>query len=134
MSRELLFSFTKKDFRVDWFSGEGGGGQHRNKHMNSCRITHRETGLVASCQEHKSAGQNRKVAFKKLTNLLVAHYAPKLDKVRGPLHEKATRTYHEPRDTVTDHVTGEKYSFKQTVGKGNMDEIIQDRIDKGPRE
>lgn len=133
MSRELIFSFNKKDFRVDWYRGSGPGGQKVNKTSNCCRITHKETGLVASGEEGRSAARNKKKAFEKLTKLLVAHYAPKLEKERGPLQSKATRTYHEPRDTVTDHVTGEKYSYKQTVGKGDLSEIIQDRIDKGPR-
>ena len=127
MSKELIFSFTKKDFVVNWFSGEGAGGQHRNRHRNCCRITHKETGLVASCQEYKSAPRNKKEAFKKLTKLLVAHYCPKLEKVRPPIYEKATRTYHELRDTITDHVTGKKYSYKETIGKSDMNLIIEDR-------
>ena len=134
MSRALLFSFTKKDFRVDWYRASGPGGQKVNKTSSACRITHKETGLHAQCQESRSAYANRKTAFKKLTDLLVAHYAPKLDKARGPLHEKATRTYHEPRDTVTDHVTGERFSYRQTVGRDDLSLIIENRIDKAPRE
>jgi len=28
------------DFKVEWYSGTGAGGQHRNKHQNSVRLTH----------------------------------------------------------------------------------------------
>lgn len=129
-NRELLFSFTKKDFRVDWYRASGPGGQKVNKTSSACRITHKESGLVASCQEQRYASQNKKVAFEKLVKLLVAHYAPKLEKERAQPSEKATRTYHEPRDTVIDHVTGEKFSYRQTVGKGDISEIIDNRRKK----
>ena len=38
------------DFYVEWFSGSGAGGQHRNKHQNSCRLYHLPTGLVETRQ------------------------------------------------------------------------------------
>lgn len=38
------------EFRVEWYSGSGAGGQHRNKHQNSCRITHVPTGTVRTAQ------------------------------------------------------------------------------------
>lgn len=40
-------------FRVEWFSGSGAGGQHRNKHQNSCRLIHVPTGLMESRQGRK---------------------------------------------------------------------------------
>ena len=63
MSKELLFSVTKKDFNVTWFSGTGAGGQFRNKHQNCCRIIHRESGAIATGQSQKSREANRKEAF-----------------------------------------------------------------------
>jgi peptide chain release factor 1 len=39
------------DFRVVWFSGTGNGGQYRNKHQNSCRVTHIPTGLCEIRQD-----------------------------------------------------------------------------------
>lgn len=38
------------DFEVQWFSGTGKGGQHRNKHQNSCRLIHKPTGTVETRQ------------------------------------------------------------------------------------
>jgi peptide chain release factor 1 len=44
-----LLEFNDRDFRIEWYSGTGAGGQHRNKHQNSCRITH-SSGAVATAQ------------------------------------------------------------------------------------
>ncbi len=62
--KELLFSVTKKDFKVDWFSGTGAGGQGRNKLMNSCRLTHIASGAMSTGQSNKSRVANQKEAFR----------------------------------------------------------------------
>lgn len=41
---------SDKDFRIEWFSGSGAGGQHRNKHQNSCRVHHIPTGVCEARQ------------------------------------------------------------------------------------
>ena len=61
-------SVTKKDLEIQWFHGSGGGGQHRNKHANCCRIIHRDSGARGECQENKSREANQKVAFQRLTS------------------------------------------------------------------
>lgn len=66
MSRELLFSITKKDLKIDWFSGTGAGGQKRNKCQNSCRITHRESNVTVTGQSHKERPSNIREAFNNL--------------------------------------------------------------------
>ncbi len=38
------------DYTVEWFSGSGAGGQHRNRHQNSARIMHVPTGIVRAAQ------------------------------------------------------------------------------------
>lgn len=58
-----IFSLTKKDFEVTWFSGSGGGGQHRNKHKNCCRIKHVQSGVISTGQSHRSRVQNQKEAM-----------------------------------------------------------------------
>ena len=64
--RELLFSLTKKDFKLQFFRGQGPGGQHRNKNDTAVRITHMESGAVATSQEFKSQNQNKKAALHRL--------------------------------------------------------------------
>jgi len=63
--KELLFSVTKKDFEFQVFKSSGAGGQHRNKVSTAMRCTHKESGAVATCTEHKSQVQNKRVAFKR---------------------------------------------------------------------
>ena len=63
MSKELLFSVTKKDFDVTWFSGTGSGGQYRNKHQNCCRIVHKESGAIGTGQSQRDRLSNQKEAF-----------------------------------------------------------------------
>jgi len=64
--KTLLFSVTKKDFVINWFSGTGAGGQHRNKHQNCCRLVHPESGATATGQNSRSREDNLRDAFKKL--------------------------------------------------------------------
>ena len=66
--REKVLTLTKKDFEISWYSGTGGGGQHRNKHQNCCRITHKETGIKAISQDYREREQNKKQAFLRLIN------------------------------------------------------------------
>ena len=63
MTKEILFSVTKKDFDLHWFSGTGAGGQGRNKLQNSLRLTHRASGAQATGQSNKSRVANQKEAF-----------------------------------------------------------------------
>ena len=66
--KELLFSVTKKDFEISYFSGTGAGGQHRNRHMNCVRIRHPESGATATGQDERSKERNLQNAFKRLTD------------------------------------------------------------------
>lgn len=66
MSKELLFSITKKDFKINYFSGTGAGGQHRNKHQNCVRIQHKESGALVTGQSSRERAANTKEAFNNL--------------------------------------------------------------------
>ncbi|RPI56457.1 MAG: hypothetical protein EHM49_00245 [Deltaproteobacteria bacterium] len=68
IKRELLFSVTKKDLRIDYYSGTGAGGQYRNKHQNCVRITHSESGVVVTGQSNRDRQSNIREAFKNLAS------------------------------------------------------------------
>lgn len=61
--KELIYSLTKKDFRVDTFKGSGPGGQKRNKTASGVRITHLESGAVGQATESRSQYINKRTAF-----------------------------------------------------------------------
>jgi len=66
MEKELLFSITKKDFKIDYFSGTGAGGQHRNRHKNCVRLHHNDSNVIVTGQSNKERIQNMKEAFNNL--------------------------------------------------------------------
>jgi len=61
--KEKLLSITKKDLNIDYFSGTGAGGQHRNKHQNCVRIRHPASGAIATGQSNKSRSANLREAL-----------------------------------------------------------------------
>jgi protein subunit release factor B len=125
MEKTLVFSATKKDFEITWYSGTGPGGQHRNKHQNCCRIKHIASGLMTTCTEYRERTANLKCAFRKLANLLVDHYIKKEEPEVQP--QEVVRTYHAVRNIVKDHLTGLTKSYKDTVDSMDLEEFIETR-------
>lgn len=68
MTKEKLFSLTKKDFKIETMRGSGAGGQHRNKTDSAVRITHVESGASSYCCDNRKQSINKKAAFRQLTN------------------------------------------------------------------
>lgn len=64
--KELLFSVTKKDLRIDTFRSGGKGGQNQNKRDTGVHITHIESGAVGESREERSQEQNKKNAFRRM--------------------------------------------------------------------
>lgn len=64
--RELLYSITKKDLKIQTFTSGGPGGQHQNRRNTGVRIVHSESGAFGESREYKSQHQNKKAALKRL--------------------------------------------------------------------
>lgn len=72
--REKLFSITKKDLVIEYFSGTGAGGQYRNKHQNCVRLYHPDSGVRVTGQSNRNRQANLREAF----NGLIKHPMYKL--------------------------------------------------------
>jgi peptide chain release factor 1 len=68
---EIDVEIDHKDLEISWFSGSGAGGQHRNKHQNCCRITHKPSGFMVTGQSYRNRPSNQKEAMKNLEQLLL---------------------------------------------------------------
>lgn len=66
MSRELLFSVTKKDLVVTHLRCGGAGGQHRDKTSNGTRISHPASGASVKVTESRSQHENTRTALRRL--------------------------------------------------------------------
>lgn len=122
MTKELLRSWTKTDFKLDWFSGTGAGGQHRNKHQNCLRLTHIESGITVVAQNHRERKRNIEDALNRIAPMLVEHYFPKKRRDRV-LTDEVVRTYNEVTNRVVDHSSG----FKSSWDNLDMNTFIEER-------
>jgi hypothetical protein len=52
--------------RIDTFRAGGPGGQHTNRTESAVRITHRATGEVSQCQDHRERARNQRAALSRL--------------------------------------------------------------------
>lgn len=66
--RELLFSVTLKDCEVQTFRSGGPGGQKQNKTNSGVRIIHHPSGARGESREERSQLQNKKIAWRRMTN------------------------------------------------------------------
>lgn len=116
---------TAKDFTVQWFSGSGAGGQHRNKHQNCCRIIHKATGLKAQGTESRERVSNQRKAFTRLAKLIIAHHEQPVER-----RDTATviRNYHAVRNEVHDKASGLKQEYRKVVVDADIGPMIEARL------
>lgn len=65
--RETLFSVTLDDCDIEGLRASSKGGQRANKVETGMRIRHRDSGAVGESREERSQLQNKKTAFRRMT-------------------------------------------------------------------
>jgi peptide chain release factor 1 len=119
-----------RDLRVDWYSGSGAGGSHRNKHQNSCRITHVPTDIVRKA-ETRSRENSYRCAVLAVMEALAERVANerrrtentvRRGQVGSGMRGDKRRTYRFQDDTVVDHVTC-KSARCSDVMRGAVDDL-----------
>lgn len=125
---EFKTTIQEQDLRIEWYSGTGAGGQHRNKHQNSCRITHIPSGIVATAQcrsRENSLNEARTAIIDKIDNISKMQYntdiaVDRRRQVGTGMRGDKIRTYRFQDDRVQDHITGKAASTKKVL-QGNFD-------------
>jgi protein subunit release factor B len=60
----------ERDSEVDFFTGSGPGGQHRNRSRTGVRIHHLPSDIVVSATERRSQSMNLEIAYQRLAERL----------------------------------------------------------------
>ncbi len=127
---EVALEIDDKDVRIDVYRSSGAGGQHVNKTSSAVRITHLPTGIVVTCQNERSQGQNRDTAWRVLRSRLLdlqrAQRAEHLADLKGDLISpewgNQIRSYVlQPYTLVKDLRTG--------IEVGNVDAVLLGDVD-----
>jgi peptide chain release factor 1 len=135
---DVEVEINREDYDEDVYCASGPGGQHVNKTASAIRLTHKETGIVVTCQDEKSQHKNRAKALRVLKTRV---YEQKLKQE----HEKRAserkslvgsgdrseriRTYNFPENRVTDHRIGlTLYKLDSIIG-GNLHPVVEALID-----
>ena len=127
------------EIRVDTFRSSGAGGQHVQKTESAIRLTHLPTGIVVTCQNERSATQNREVAIRVLKSRLLELELEKreeeLRRIRGE-HVTAgwgnqIRSYVlHPYQMVKDLRTEYETSNTGAVLDGDLDAFMQAELER----
>lgn len=118
----------KSDLKIEWYSGTGAGGQYRNKHQNSCRITHIPSGIVAKseCRSRQNSLDSAMAELQqRIDNEQKRSYnnniaSDRKRQVGSGMRGDKIRTYRFQDDTVQDHLTGCRAKCSAVL-KGNID-------------
>ena len=117
-------------FYVEWFSGTGKGGQHRNKHQNSCRLYHLPTNLVESRQGRSRENNLKDAKAALLISLNKAKFGEnhselasmRKEQIGSGMRGDKVRTIRFQDNIITDHRSGRTSTAKKFMS-GKIDEL-----------
>ena len=119
---------SEADLHLEWYSGSGAGGQHRNKHQNSARLRHLPTGILvtAQCRKREESLRQARAALLERLSILAQtdtrgrENMVRADQVGTGMRADKRRTYRFRDDRVQDHLTGRSAACS-AVMRGRFD-------------
>lgn len=117
---------SESQFRFEWFSGTGKGGQHRNKHQNCCRCIHTETGTTAIGTENRSRESNKRDALSVCRARVASLYHQDTERYRAS--DERVRTYHAERNEVIDHASGDRAKYTEVIDGDALGRLVEARL------
>jgi peptide chain release factor 2 len=131
------------DVKLDVFRSSGAGGQNVQKNATAVRLTHLPTGIVVTCQNERSQGQNREFAMNILRARLLELKTAEKDEERAILRGEYTKAewgsqirsyvlhpYQMVKDHRTDHETGNTQSVLDGDLNGFMEAYLKSESNK----
>jgi len=117
---ETQVQIRDSDLEIQMIRGSGAGGQKRNKTNNCVMLKHRPSGLTVRCETERSLTQNRASALallrarlweKENDRAVGQRTSQRRQQVGSGMRGDKRRTIR--ADGVVDHVTGQRWEFKQ---------------------
>jgi len=118
--REIFLN--SKDLEIKTTRGSGSGGQHRNKVETAVVVKHIPTGITVRCENSRSQDANKENALSELKKRLQSQHdnncweqrtQKRKDQVGSGMRGDKVRTIQVRNDSVTDHITGKKTTYKK---------------------
>lgn len=140
---EVEVEIKPEDLKIETFRASAKGGQKVQKTETAVRIIHLPTKITVACQVERSQHQNKERAMKILKSKLHQYAQSKQEEekavLRGELKSiswgNQIRSYIlHPYKMIKDHRTDYETSDVQKVLDGDLDEIIENYLNKFSKE